>query len=83
MTEPSPHARATADAYDAVAVRYAELVRDEFDGLPLDRAVLAAFAELAPTTGPGPVADLGCGPGRVTAHLEDMGWTSSVSTSHR
>lgn len=73
MTEPSSHPRATADAYDAVAVRYAEFVRNELDALPLDRAVLAAFAELARTTDPGPVAELGCGPGRVTAHLRDLG----------
>ncbi|MFI9604160.1 class I SAM-dependent DNA methyltransferase [Streptomyces sp. NPDC052043] len=56
-----------------MAVRYADLVRNELDALPLDRAVLGAFAELARTTGPGPVAELGCGPGRVTAHLWDLG----------
>ncbi|MEU5543785.1 methyltransferase domain-containing protein [Streptomyces sioyaensis] len=69
---PSSHLRVTADAYDAVAVRYAEFVRDE-PALPLDRAVLAAFAELVRSTDPGPVAELGCGPGRMTAHLRDLG----------
>ncbi|MFD6953439.1 methyltransferase [Nocardiopsis sp. TSRI0078] len=73
MTEPSTHTDTTAAAYDAVAVRYAAYARDELDALPLDRAVLAAFAELARTTGTGPVAELGCGPGRVTAHLRDLG----------
>ncbi|MEU8580218.1 class I SAM-dependent methyltransferase [Streptomyces abikoensis] len=87
MTEPSPYPssspylRTTADAYDAVAVRYAEFVRDSLAALPLDRAVLAAFAELALTSrgGPGagavagPVAELGCGPGHMTAHLRDLG----------
>jgi SAM-dependent methyltransferase len=73
VTEPSSHLGATADAYDAVALRYAELARNELDALPLDRAVLAAFAELARTTDAGPVAELGCGPGRVTAHLRDLG----------
>lgn len=76
VTEPSSsRLGATADAYDAVAVLYAELARDELDDLPLDRGVLAAFAELVLTTGPGPgpVAELGCGPGRVTAHLRDLG----------
>lgn len=63
----------TAGAYDAVAVLYAELVRDALDGLPLDRAVFAAFAELAQSSGTGPVAELGCGPGWVTAHLRDLG----------
>lgn len=73
VSEPSSTSGATADAYDAVAVRYAEYVRDELDTLPLDRAVLAAFAELARTTDPGPVVELGCGPGRVTAHLRNLG----------
>lgn len=73
---PSPvssHLSATADAYDAVAELYADLARDALDTLPLDRAVLAAFAELVRGTGPGPVAELGCGPGCVTAHLRGLG----------
>ncbi|MGW3009306.1 class I SAM-dependent methyltransferase [Streptomyces sp. NPDC001219] len=73
MTEFSAHLRTTTDAYDAVADLYAELARDALDALPLDRAVLAAFAELAPRSGAGPVAELGCGPGYVTAHLRDLG----------
>lgn len=40
-------------------------------GLPLERAILAAYAELV---GPaGPVADLGCGPGGLTAYLRRLG----------
>lgn len=73
VTETSAHLRATADAYDAVAVRYAEFVRDELDVLALDRAMLAAFAELAPATDAGPIAEVGCGPGRITAHLRELG----------
>lgn len=73
VTELSSYHRATADAYDAVAVRYAELSRDDLDTLPLDRAVLAAFAETVRAAGSGPVAELGCGPGPVTAHLRDLG----------
>ncbi|MFF2808695.1 class I SAM-dependent DNA methyltransferase [Streptomyces sp. NPDC058000] len=73
MTELSSHHRATADAYDAVAVLYDELSRNALDGLPLDRAVLAAFAEIVRAAGSGPVAELGCGPGRTTAHLRDLG----------
>ncbi|WP_329565522.1 class I SAM-dependent DNA methyltransferase [Streptomyces sp. NBC_01361] len=73
MTETPSHHNATADAYDAVAALYAELVRNELDTQPLDRAVLAAFAELAQTNDGGPVAELGCGPGRVTAHLRNLG----------
>lgn len=68
----SSHLSATADAYDSVAVLYDELSRDALDALALDRAVLAAFAELA-SSGGGPVAELGCGPGRTTAHLRALG----------
>ncbi|MFE5402786.1 class I SAM-dependent DNA methyltransferase [Streptomyces sp. NPDC056580] len=73
MTHPSSRHRATADAYDAVAVRYAGLPRDDLHTFPLDRAVLAAFAEAVRAAGAGPVAELGCGPGPVTAHLRDLG----------
>ena len=64
---------ATAAAYDAVSVRYAGFVRGELDALPLDRAVLAAFAEHVRAGGGGLVADLGCGPGRIGAHLAGLG----------
>ncbi|GLY40984.1 methyltransferase [Amycolatopsis sp. NBRC 101858] len=58
-------------AYDAVAVQYAEFVRGIWDGDPLDRAAWAAFADYV--RGRGPVADLGCGPGHLTAHLRSLG----------
>jgi hypothetical protein len=45
VTGTSPRLAATAEAYDAIVVRYADLVRGELDGLPLDRAVPAAFAD--------------------------------------
>ncbi|MFF8828930.1 class I SAM-dependent methyltransferase [Streptomyces sp. NPDC015131] len=73
MTGLSPYHHETAGAYDAVAGLYAGLARDSLDGLPLDRAVIAAFAETVRAAGPGPVADLGCGPGYLTAHLRDLG----------
>jgi ubiquinone/menaquinone biosynthesis C-methylase UbiE len=38
---------------------------------PLDRAVLAAFVEMVKQSGDGLVAEVGCGSGRVTAHLAD------------
>jgi SAM-dependent methyltransferase len=63
----------TRTAYDAVAVRYAELFGDYLADLPLDRALIAAFAELVRAADAGPVADLGCGPGYVTAHLGGLG----------
>ncbi|MEV7401548.1 class I SAM-dependent methyltransferase [Streptomyces sp. NPDC091267] len=70
---PASYLRTTSDAYDAVAVLYSDLFRDSLDSLPLDRAVLAAFAELARATDAGPVAELGCGPGHLTAHLRGLG----------
>src|SRR3954447_14910802 len=73
MGEVSAQLLATTDAYDAAAELYAEFARDALDPQPLDRAVLAAFAELVQTTEPGLVAELGCGPGQTTAHLRDLG----------
>jgi SAM-dependent methyltransferase len=66
----------TRTAYDAIAVRYAELFGNHLADLPLDRALIAAFAELVRAADAGPVADLGCGPGVVTAHLQTLGLTA-------
>ena len=63
----------TREAYDAVAVTYAELFRDSLHDSPLDRAVLGAFADFVSASGGGQVADLGCGPGHVTAYLARLG----------
>jgi SAM-dependent methyltransferase len=63
----------TAAAYDAVSARYAEFVRGELDTLPLDRAVLAAFAEYVRASGGGLVTEAGCGEGRIGAHLAGLG----------
>ncbi|MET9140078.1 class I SAM-dependent methyltransferase [Streptomyces parvulus] len=61
----------TRTFYDAIAEDYADHHRAAGAGTALDRALMAAFAELV---GPdGQVADLGCGPGRVTAHLASLG----------
>ena len=65
--------RDTRAAYDAVAARYAELFSNVLETLPLERALLAAFAELVAARNAGPVADIGCGPGHVTAHLHALG----------
>lgn len=68
MTEPADLTETRA-AYDKVAVDYAEILDDHLAGQPLDRAVLNLFAE----TVSGPVADVGCGPGRITAYLDGLG----------
>ncbi|MEU5975676.1 class I SAM-dependent methyltransferase [Streptomyces sp. NPDC047315] len=67
------HLTATANAYDAVAVQYAELVHGVLATMPLDRAFLDAFADTVLANGAGKVAELGCGPGYVAAHLADRG----------
>ncbi|MEU7899257.1 class I SAM-dependent methyltransferase [Nonomuraea sp. NPDC049152] len=74
MTEPS-YLHATRMGYDTIAADYAEHFSDELAAKPWDRALLAAFAEIVRKDGGGPVADLGCGPGRVTAHLDALGLT--------
>ena len=63
----------TAAAYDAMSARYAEFVKGELSEPPLDRAVLSAFAEHVRAAGGGLVADVGCGQGRVGAHLAGLG----------
>ena len=63
----------TRTSYDTVAASYADQMRNLLDETPYERAVLALFADLVRTSGGGPVADVGCGPGRITAHLRDLG----------
>ncbi|KHL10544.1 methyltransferase family protein [Mumia flava] len=63
----------TRDSYDADALGYAEQVRGLLDRMPYLRASLAVFAEAVRDAGGGPVADVGCGPGYVTRHLQDAG----------
>jgi ubiquinone/menaquinone biosynthesis C-methylase UbiE len=72
MTEPE-FLRDTRASYDAVATGYAERFGDELNARPLDRAMLAGFAERVLAAGGGPVADVGCGTGRVTAFLDGLG----------
>src|SRR5262245_60611420 len=63
----------TRSSYDAVAVSYADQRRDGLAGMPYLRLVLSGFAEMVRAAGGGPVADVGCGPGHVTAHLNGLG----------
>jgi len=64
---------ATRAAYDTVARDYARLLAGALDRIPWDRAVLATFAELVARDELGPVADVGCGPGRITGYLHHLG----------
>lgn len=65
----------TRAAYDAVADLYASMFNDILETLPLERALLTAFADLVRAGGSRPVADVGCGPGHLTAHLRSLGLT--------
>ncbi|HVU61413.1 MAG TPA: class I SAM-dependent methyltransferase [Mycobacteriales bacterium] len=64
---------ATRAAWDAIAQQYGLLLPDMSAEAPLDRAVLAAYAEMLADDRSGTVADVGCGTGRVTRHLRDAG----------
>ncbi|WP_216590408.1 class I SAM-dependent DNA methyltransferase [Streptomyces brasiliscabiei] len=69
----TPHRRTTRESYDTVAADYEKLLRDELADSPFERAVLGVFAERVLGAGGGRVADLGCGPGRITGHLASLG----------
>ncbi|MEU9043878.1 MULTISPECIES: class I SAM-dependent methyltransferase [unclassified Kitasatospora] len=76
MTDPAhlaAHLAAVRESYDTVAADYVRLVVPPEGMDPVSRAMLAAFAELVRASGGGEVADLGCGPGRVTAYLYGLG----------
>jgi SAM-dependent methyltransferase len=71
MTEPHD---STRRSYDAVARAYADGLRDELAGKPLDRALLTALIEQVPARTA--IGDLGCGPGHVTGWLAAHGATA-------
>ncbi|MBP1780720.1 SAM-dependent methyltransferase [Micromonospora sp. HB375] len=63
----------TRISYDTVAVGYADQVRDALASEPYLQVSLALFADMVQAAVDGPVADVGCGPGHVTAHLSKLG----------
>lgn len=64
-------------AYDLVADSYAALLPDLAGEASLDRAMIAAFAKHVLASGRATVADVGCGAGRMTAHLSGLGLDTS------
>jgi SAM-dependent methyltransferase len=62
----------TRHTYAIVAENYDQFVPPVDEDVE-DRALLTAFADLVHADGGGPVADLGCGTGRVTAYLAAAG----------
>jgi SAM-dependent methyltransferase len=69
----SEHLTTVSNDYDAKAEAYVAFIGDAFDGNPLNHVLIQAFADLVQQTGGGPVADVGCGPGHVTAYLRGRG----------
>lgn len=65
--EPEWRLASVARYWDAVAPRYLELFRDEFNDKPYDRDILRHFAASLPSAGQ--VLDAGCGPCGHTARL--------------
>jgi SAM-dependent methyltransferase len=67
---------ATRASYDAIADYYHVWIDGELEIRPLERALLAAFVEMVERAGGGVIADVGCGQGRITAHLSGLGATT-------
>nr|WP_296076237.1 class I SAM-dependent methyltransferase [uncultured Actinoplanes sp.] len=63
----------TRTSYDTVAASYADMLRDALGEEPFQRGILGLFVELVRARGNGPVADVGCGPGRLTAYMGSLG----------
>jgi SAM-dependent methyltransferase len=63
----------TRTGYDKMAEEYHGLVRETWGENPFDLAMLEVFAGLVKAVDPPAVADIGCGPGHVTAHLRSLG----------
>lgn len=61
------------DGYDQMAEVYTNHVALEMTVPSLVRSVLESFAAQVQRPGPGKVADVGCGPGHVTAFLAGLG----------
>ncbi|MET9467286.1 class I SAM-dependent methyltransferase [Streptomyces sp. NPDC006544] len=70
MTEYQEQTRA---AYDGVVELYASLFADRLETRPFARSMIGTFAELVRGTGNPWAADVGCGPGHLTAMLHDLG----------
>jgi protein-tyrosine phosphatase len=62
----------TRNGWGAFAEEYADMFREDLATRIWDRALLAGFAELV-NAAPGPVLEVGSGPGAVTAYLHSLG----------
>jgi SAM-dependent methyltransferase len=69
----SEHLATVRTDYDGMADAYTAFIGEAFAGRPLNHVMVQAFVDLVRQAGGGPVADVGCGPGHVTAYLRDRG----------
>ncbi|MCQ6555857.1 class I SAM-dependent methyltransferase [Streptomyces sp. C10-9-1] len=69
----SDHQDGTRAAYDEVAELYASMFADRLETQPFARNMINTFAELVRGTGNPRAADVGCGPGHLTAMLHELG----------
>ncbi|MFJ2952583.1 class I SAM-dependent methyltransferase [Streptomyces sp. NPDC087226] len=67
------HQDETKAAYDGVVELYASLFADRLETHPFSRNMIRTFAELVRETGNLRAADVGCGPGHLTAILNELG----------
>lgn len=67
------HQAETRAAYDGFAELYASQFADRLETRPFARNMIGTFAELVRGTGNVRVADVGCGPGHLTAMLHELG----------
>ncbi|MFI8849266.1 class I SAM-dependent methyltransferase [Streptomyces sp. NPDC053499] len=63
----------TRAAYDGIVELYASMFADRLETQPFSRNMIGTFAELVRGTGNPRAADVGCGPGHLTAMLHDLG----------
>lgn len=67
------HQDETRTAYDGVVELYASLFANRLETQPFSRAMIRTFAELVRATSNLRTADVGCGPGHLTAMLHELG----------
>ncbi|MFE7130290.1 class I SAM-dependent methyltransferase [Streptomyces sp. NPDC057638] len=67
------HQDQTRAAYDGIVELYASMFTSRLESQPFARNMIGVFAELVRDTGNLRVADVGCGPGHLTAMLHDVG----------
>jgi SAM-dependent methyltransferase len=67
------HQEETRAAYDGIVEVYASMFADRLETKPFARAMLGVFAEHVCGTGNLRAADVGCGPGHLTAMLHELG----------